>query len=157
MNRMKREVFRVWSKLPEGVRRKPLDVEISILLIMTALAGSNLNLFEPFEFLFVDSPFSYIIEIICSIYLLIGGILVIYGLFTHHKHNQILSFCKTELWGWRLITSAAAALFIAEFFFGTVTGVSLGSVIWLLQLIVGTLKLFQFYNEKSKEKQLWIS
>ena len=157
MNRIKCEIFSVWAYLPDGLRRKPLDLEVCLLLIMVSLASFDISQFDPFDFLFIDSPFTDILQAICIIYIFIGSILILYGLFFHHRHNRILSYCKSEMWGWRFIFSASCAIFIAEFFFGRVTGVSLGSLLWFLQASVAMLKLLQYYNEKLKEKKLWIN
>lgn len=157
MNRMKCEIFKIWARLPDGLRRKPLDFEVAVLLIFSALAAINITPFDPFKFLFADSPLTDVLEMICITYMLLGGLFLIIGLLTHHRHGQLLSYCKLEMWAWRLIFSTSLAMFIAEFFFGVIPGISIGSLLWLLQSCVAMLKLFQYYNEKLKEQKLWTS
>jgi hypothetical protein len=141
--------------LPEGLQGKPLDFQISILLILVALSGYNITEFDDLDFLYLESPLASVLQFICVSYLMVGSILIIIGLLLHHRHNSILSFCSTEMWGWRLIFSASTAMFIAEFFFGTQPGISIGCLIWFLQSLVSLMKLLQYYKEKSVEKNLW--
>lgn len=155
MNKIRGGIFKAWAKLPEGVRRKPLDVEICLLLIMASLAAYSVPMFQPFNFLYLESPLANLIQLICVSYLILGSVLILIGLITHHKHDSLLSYCKTEMWGWRLIFSASTALFLAEFFFGTYPGVTIGCAIWLLQLITSCMRLLQYYNEKSQERKFW--
>jgi hypothetical protein len=150
-------VFKQWEKLPKGFRYKPLDAFLCILLLMASFAGLNIQAFSSLNFLYEELPFTEILQYICVSYVLVGSLLILYGLFFHHKHNKLLSFCKTELWGWRLIFSASAAMTLAEVFFGTQSGISIGATIWTLQLIASALKLFVCYDEKNREKQLWTS
>lgn len=155
MNRVKDTIFSLWGKLPEGLRRKPLDFQISVLLILVALSGYNLTEFDDLDFLYLESPLASVLQFICVSYLMAGSILIVHGLITHHKHNSIISFCNTEMWGWRLIFSASTAMFIAEFFFGTQPGISIGCLIWLLQALVSLMKLLQYYTEKSVKRYMW--
>jgi hypothetical protein len=157
LNRISSGIFNVWSHLPDGLQKKPLDFQISILLILVCLAGYNISAFNEFDFLYLESPLAMILQFICVSYLMLGSILILVGLFTHHKHNTILSFCRTELWGWRLIFSASSAMFLAEFFFGVYPGITIGCLIWLLQIVTSCMKLLQYYKEKIQEKSIWIA
>jgi len=150
-------IFKQWEKLPTGLRHKPLDAFLCVLLLMASLAGFDINSFSSLSFLYEELPFTKIIQYTCVAYVGLGSILILYGLFFHHKHNKLLSFCKSELWGWRLIFSASAAMTLAELFFGTQPGISLGAFIWSLQLIASGLKLLVCYDEKNREKRLWTS
>jgi hypothetical protein len=152
---VKDTIFKIWEKLPEGLQRKPLDFQISILLILVALSGFNITELDDLDFLYLESPLAMLLQFICVSYIFIGSLLIIIGLFIHHIHTSILSFCKAEIWGWRLIFSASTAMFIAEFFFGTQPGVSIGCLIWFLQALTSFIKLLQYYKEKSLEKHIW--
>ena len=155
MNKIKDAIFKLWNKIPVGIQNKPLDIEVCILLILASLSAYKIPMLQPFNFLYLESPLEDLLQLICVSYLIIGSILILIGLFTHHKHDILLSYCKCEMWGWRLIFSACGAMFMAEFFFGTYPGVTLGCAIWLLQLIISFMRLLQFYNEKSQERKFW--
>lgn len=157
MNKVKNGIFKLWSRLPEGLQRKPLDFQISILLILACLAGYNIPAFNEFDFLYLESPLAIVLQFICVSYLMAGSILILFGLLTHHRHNTIMSFCRTEMWGWRLIFSASTAMFLAEFFFGTYPGITIGCLIWFLQTVTSFMKLLQYYKEKMQEKSIWIA
>ena len=155
MNRIWNVVFKYWGKLPIGLRHKPLDAFLCLLLILAALAGLDIKFFDDLDFLYEELPFAQYIQYICVTYVIMGSLFVLYGLLFHQKHNKLLSYCRLELWGWKFIFSASAAMTLAEVFFGTQEGVSLGAVIWSLQLLAASLKLLVCYDEKRREQLLW--
>lgn len=151
LNRIKNAVIYIWETIPIGLRVKPLDALVSLLLIMYALSIGGLSTFDPFDFLGENLTFDNIIEVFVTIYLIFGSFLILFGLLFHQTHQSILSFCKSEIWGWRLIFSACSVIFLAEMTHGW----SLATVIWLLQAIASCFKMLQYYSERRLERNIW--
>lgn len=151
LNRAKDLLLSTWERVPWGLRHKPMDALVCILLIMYALSIGGVSIFDPFDFLSANLTLAYLIEIFVAAYLVLGSAMILIGLLSHHTHNSLLSFCGIENCGWRLVFSACSVILIAEM----INGPSLAVFIWLLQTIAALFKIIQYYAEGRLEQKIW--